>query len=235
MKEVKKTILIKLSGASLKTEKEDISFDFLNKLANQIKILSTKYNIGIVLGGGNIWRGNVSSKYNIERYTADYMGMLATLMNSLAIESCLTNIGVNAKIFSSLEVDKIAESHIIKNVKEELKKGTITIFACGTGMPYFSTDTGAAIRAVEMGADFILMGKNNVHGVYSDDPNINSNAKFYDKLTYDYLIQNDLKVMDISALSICKEFNIKLIVFKINEENSIINVMNKKTKFTIIE
>ncbi|MEG2801994.1 MAG: UMP kinase [Malacoplasma sp.] len=235
MNNKKLTILLKLSGASLKVDDENISFDFLNQLAHQIKVLVEKFNVAIVVGGGNIWRGNISDKYNMVRYNADYIGMLATLMNSIAIESALSNANVKSKIFSALNVDKVVEPHIIKNVKESIENGIVTIFACGTGMPYFSTDTGSAIRAVEIGADFILMGKNNVNGVYSDDPLKNPKAIFYENISYDDLIRNDLKIMDISALSICKEYKIKLIVFKINEPNSIINVMNKKVKFTTIE
>lgn len=235
MNKKKQTILLKLSGASLKDNNEPISFDFLNELASQIKELIKTYNVAIVVGGGNIWRGNVSAKFNMVRYNADYIGMLATLMNSLAIESSLTNLEIKSKIFSAINVDKIVEPHIIKNVNESLSNGIVTIFACGTGMPYFSTDTGSAIRAVEIGADFILMGKNNVNGVYSDDPLRNNKAIFYEKISYDDVIQKDLKIMDISALSICKEYKIKLIVFKINETNSILNVMNNKVKFTTIE
>lgn len=235
MNKAKKTILLKLSGASLRNNNDPISFDFLNQLAFQIKELLKTYNVAIVVGGGNIWRGNVSEKFNMVRYNADYIGMLATLMNSLAIESALTNLEIKSKIFSAINVDKIADTHVIKNVNESLLHGVVTIFACGTGMPYFSTDTGSAIRAVEIGADFILMGKNNVNGVYSDDPLINKKAILYENISYDDVIQKNLKIMDISALSICKEYKIKLIVFKINEPNSILNVMDKKVKFTLIE
>lgn len=233
----KTTIMLKLSGASLnlKDNNNIISFDVLNELANQIKELSKHFNIAIVIGGGNIWRGAIAEKVNMPREQADYMGMLATIINSIALESALKNLNINAKVFSKIDVEKICDNYYIRNVKEYLQNEGVVILAAGTGMPYFSTDTSAAIGAVEINAKYILMGKNNVDGVYSEDPMLNPHAVFYDRLSFDDVISKNLKVMDASAIAICKEYKIKIIVFKINEPNSIVNALNKKTKFTIID
>lgn len=233
----KTTIMLKLSGASLNHDDNDniISFEILNDIAQQVKLLSQHFNVAIVLGGGNIWRGAIASKVNMPRDQADYMGMLATIINSIAFESILKNIGIDAKVFSKIEMEKICDTYYLRNVKNYLANGGVAILAGGTGMPYFSTDTGSAITAIEINAKFILMGKNNVDGVYSNDPMIDPNAIFYTKLTYDEVISKNLRVMDTTAIALCKEYKTKIIVFNINEKNSIINTLNKKTKFSIIE
>lgn len=232
----KTTIMLKLSGASLNhnDEKNTISFNILNDIANQVKVLTKHFNVAIVLGGGNIWRGAIADKINMDRAQADYMGMLATVINSIAFESALKNIGVDAKVFSKIEMEKVCDTYYLRNVRDYLNQGGVAILAAGTGMPYFSTDTGSAITAVEIDAKYILMGKNNVDGVYSDDPMKNPDAVFYDELSYDEVISQDLKVMDVTAIALCKEYKTKIIVFNINEENSIIDALNKKNKFTII-
>lgn len=231
----KKTIMLKLSGASLKDKNSNISFEFLNHLAQQIKVLINHYNVAIVLGGGNIWRGNFVEESKMDRYQADYMGMLATVMNSVALQSVLKNNNIKCKVFSKIEMPKVADDYLIRNVLDELNNGTVTILAGGTGNPFFTTDTGSAIAAIEIKADAILMGKNDVCGVYSDDPKKNPDAIFYDQLTFDDLIVKNLKVMDAAAISLCKEYKIQIIVFKINEENSIINTLKRQNKFTIIK
>lgn len=231
----KKLIVLKISGASLKgSNNEIIDIDFLNEIARQIKVLSCDYKMAIVLGGGNIWRGNIAKNIKMERYKADQMGMLATVMNSLALQSALSNVDVKAKIFSTIEMEKIADSYIIRNLKSSLENGEIAILSCGTGRPYFTTDTGIAVSAAELGASYILMGKNNVDGVYDSDPNINPNAVFYEKLNYTKAIEDGLGVMDVTAATICRQCNIKTIVFRINKENGIIDALNKKSKFTLI-
>ncbi|WP_412032263.1 UMP kinase [Malacoplasma muris] len=231
------TIMLKLSGASLNHNDSDniISFEILNEIAQQIKVLINHFNVAIVLGGGNIWRGSIASKVNMPRDQADYMGMLATIINSIAFESILKNINIDAKVFSKIEMEKICDTYYLRNVKDYLNKGGVAILAAGTGMPYFSTDTGSAITAIEIGAKFILMGKNNVDGVYSCDPLENPNAEFYKTLTYDDVISKNLRVMDTTAIALCKEYKTKIIVFNINEKNSIIDTLNRKSKFTIIE
>lgn len=233
----KTTIMIKLSGASLNNgdEKNIISFDIVNEIAMQIKALSKIFNIAVVIGGGNIWRGSIAQDVNMPRDQADYMGMLATVINSIAFESTLKNIGVKAKVFSKIEMEKICDTYYLRDVKEYLANNGVAILAAGTGMPYFSTDTGSAIGAAEINAKFILMGKNNVNGVYSKDPMIHKDAIFFDKLSFDDVISKNLKVMDTSALAICKEYSIKIIVFNINEKNSIVDTLNNNKKYTIIE
>lgn len=235
--ENKKTIMLKLSGASLNFNNSDevISFEIINDLANQIKILKKYFNIAIVVGGGNIWRGSIAEKVNMKREEADYMGMLATVINSIAFQSSLKNVGVDAKVFSKIEMEKVCDTYYVRNVKEYLNNGGVAILAAGTGMPYFSTDTGSAIGAAEINASFILMGKNNVDGVYSKDPIIYNDAEFYPQLSFDDVIEKDLKVMDSTAIALCREYNIKIIVFNINDKNSIIDALNRNKKFTIIE
>lgn len=232
----KQTIMLKLSGASLKDGDVDgpISFEILQHLAEQVKLLTPYYNIAIVLGGGNIWRGKIVEKINMERYQADYMGMLATVINSIALESVFKNNGIKTKVYSKLEITKVCDDYLIRNVLKDLENGVVTILAGGTGSPFFTTDTGSAIAAIEIKADAILMGKNDVDGVYSDDPKLNPNATFYPTLTYDDLFVKDLKVMDAAAISLCKEYKISLIVFKINEKWSIIKTLKKENKFTLI-
>lgn len=231
----KETLLLKISGASLKGKDDIIDFDFIKNIAKQIKLISEKFKIAIVLGGGNIWRGKNSSGINIERYKADQMGMLATMINSLAMESVFKLHDIKAKIYSTVDMEKIANNYIIRDLLESLENNEVIILACGTGRPYFTTDTGTAVSAAEIKANFILMGKNNVDGVYSKDPHIYSDAVFYPKLTYEKALSENLEVMDASAVSICKEHGIKTIVFKINEPNSIINALVMKSKRTIIE
>lgn len=234
MKNNKKLIIIKISGASLKGEKDIIDINFLNELALQIKEIYKSFRVAIVLGGGNIWRGNIASEIKMERYKADQMGMLATVMNSLALQSALKNIDIKANIFSTIEMEKIADNYVIRHLKDSLERDEVAILSCGTGRPYFTTDTGIAVSAAELQASYILMGKNNVDGVYDSDPNKNPNAKFFKHLTYSKAINDELKVMDSTAAAICKLTNIKTIVFKINEPNGIVNALNLKSRFTLI-
>ncbi|MDE5767552.1 MAG: UMP kinase [Malacoplasma sp.] len=230
----KELIILKISGASLKGEKDIINIEFLNEIARQIKELSSFYKVAVVLGGGNIWRGAIANQIGMQRYKADQMGMLATVMNSLALQSALTNIDVNSKIFSTIEMEKIVDSYIIRNLEFALDNNYVAILSCGTGRPYFTTDTGIAVSAAELGATYIMMGKNSVDGVYDSDPNVNKDAKFFEHLTYTKAIEDQLEVMDITAASILKQCNVKTIVFKINEYNAIINTLNKKSKFTLV-
>lgn len=230
----KKLIIIKISGASLKSEKDIIDIDFLNELARQIKEIYKSFRVAIVLGGGNIWRGNIASEIKMERYKADQMGMLATVMNSLALQSALKNVNIKANIFSTIEMEKIADNYVIRHLNDSLERDEVAILSCGTGRPYFTTDTGIAVSAAELQASYILMGKNNVDGVYDSDPNKNPNAKFFKHLTYSKAINDELKVMDSTAAAICKLTNIKTIVFKINEPNGIVNALNLKSRFTLI-
>ncbi|MCF0217575.1 MAG: UMP kinase [Malacoplasma sp.] len=231
----RKLIILKISGASLKGENNDIiNISFIKEIANQIKILNQTYKIAIVLGGGNIWRGNVGKQLGMPQYQADQMGMLATVMNSLAFQTVLNEIGVQNKVFSTIEMEKIVDSYIVRNILNWLNNNGVAILSCGTGRPYFTTDTGVALSAAELNAEYIMMGKNNVDGVYNCDPNVYPNAIHYPSLTYQKIINGNLGVMDMTAASICEKNKIKTIVFKINEKNAIINTLNQQTKFSLI-
>lgn len=230
----KNLIIIKISGESLKGNSNFIDVHFVNHICEQIKEVNQKYSVAIVLGGGNIYRGANSIDMKMERYKRDQIGMLVTVMNSLVFQSAFLNIGVESKIFSTIEMNKIADEYIIRNIKTSFAKNHVVFFACGTGRPFFTTDTGIAVSAAELEAKYILMGKNNVDGVYDSDPNINKNAKFYPHLTYTKMINDELKVMDITAASICKQNKIESIIFQINKKNAIIDVLNNKIKHTLI-
>ena len=220
-----KRVLIKLSGEGLANKEKSLDIDpeLINDLARQLKVLlDKKYQIGIVVGGGNFWRGASAEKNGIPRNRADYIGMLATVMNGMAIQAMLEKNGIKSRVMSSLSVDKrAAESYINEIAVSKLEKGEVVIFAGGTGRPYFTTDTTSALVASEINADIILMGKNGVDGIYDSDPKTNPNAVKFEKLTYDELLAKDLKVMDATAAAMARDNNIQLIVFNINEENSI--------------
>lgn len=232
----KPNIIVKLSGAALRDKSSDavLSGKKLVNLAKQLISLSKKYNIGVIVGGGNIWRGQDANAnlYDIDQ--AHYMGMLATVINSIALKEVIKKQNARACVYSLVDMPKVAYTYNLDDVKEHLNNGYICIFAAGTGSPYFSTDTGAALHAAEINAKCILVGKDGVDGVYSDDPNKNKNAKRFDKLTYDQIIKMDLKVMDMTSITFCKNNNIKLVVFNNNQDNGVLKAVAGKTKTTII-
>jgi uridylate kinase len=230
-------VILKLSGEALAGELGyGIDPKMLNTIAAQIKDLyELNVQVAIVVGGGNIWRGLAGSAKGIDRATADYMGMLATVMNSLALQDSLEKVGVPTRVQTSIEMRQIAEPYIRRRAIRHLEKKRVVIFAAGTGNPYFSTDTTAALRAAEIEADVILMAKNKVNGVYSADPLTNPNAEKYDRLTYLDVINRGLGVMDSTASSLCMDNNIPLIVFSILEEDNIKRVVLGEKIGTIIE
>ncbi|MGO3548544.1 MAG: UMP kinase, partial [Paucilactobacillus nenjiangensis] len=181
--------------------------------------------IAIVVGGGNMWRGEAGAQMGMERAQADYVGMLGTVMNALALQDSLESIGVPTRVQTSIEMRQIAEPYVRRKAVRHLEKGRIVIFAGGTGSPYFSTDTTAALRAAEINADAILMAKNGVDGVYNADPNKDSSAVKYDSLTHLEIIQNNLHVMDSTASSLSMDNNIPLVVFNLNETGNIMKVV----------
>ncbi|MBU0906326.1 MAG: UMP kinase, partial [Firmicutes bacterium] len=189
------------------------------------EVVELGVEVAVVVGGGNIWRGKIGSEMGMDRATADYMGMLATVMNSLALQDSLEKVGIETRVQSSIEMRQVAEPYIRRKAIRHLEKKRVVIFAAGTGNPYFSTDTTAALRAAEIEADVILMGKNNVDGVYSDDPKTNSNAKKYDELSFLEVIQQGLQVMDSTASTLCMDNDIPLIVFSIMEHGNIKRVV----------
>jgi len=183
-------------------------------IADQIsRVVSDGVEIAIVVGGGNIWRGLAASARGMDRATADYMGMLATVINGLALQDALEQVGVHTRVQTAVEMHQVAEPYIRRRAIRHMEKGRVVILAGGTGNPYFTTDTAAALRAVEIGAEVILMGKNNVDGVYDDDPKLNPQARRYAVLSHQEALERNLRVMDQSALALCRENNLPIIVF----------------------
>lgn len=232
-----KRIILKLSGEALAgNHGYGITADMINSVAMQIKgVIELGVEVAVVVGGGNIWRGIAGSKQGIDRATADYMGMLATVMNSLALQDALEAIDVPTRVQTSIEMKQIAEPYIRRRAIRHLEKKRVVIFAAGTGNPFFSTDTTAALRAAEIEAEVILMAKNKVDGVYSADPFVDANAKKYDSLTYLDVLNNSLGVMDSTASSLCMDNNIPVVVFSITQEGNIKRVIMGEKIGTTVE
>ena len=231
---MKKRILIKISGASLKSSDSVLDVSKIENLTKQISVLSKEYQISLVVGGGNIFRGTWSEEFQVNRNDADSMGMLSTMINGILLNNVFTKNNIKCKLFSALKVDKIIDEFTARDVNEALNNNYVCIFVAGTGSPYFTTDTGAALRAAETGSDMILMGKNGVDGVYNKDPLKYKDAVRFDFLTYEDIINQSLSVIDHSALTLCSDNNIDLLVFNINESDSLIKAMNKQIKTTLI-
>ena len=231
-----KRVVLKLSGEAL-AGKQGYGIDppVIQSIAQQISdIVKLDVDVAIIVGGGNIWRGMAGSAKGMDRASADYMGMLATVMNSLALQDSLEQIGVQTRVQTSIEMRQVAEPYIRRRAIRHLEKKRVVIFAAGTGNPYFSTDTTAALRAAEIEADVILMAKNNVDGVYSADPSIDKTAVKYNELHYLDLLKEELNVMDATASSLCMDNNIPIIVFSIMEEGNIKKVILGEKIGTII-
>lgn len=218
-----KRVVLKLSGEALAGNVGyGIDSDVISSISKQIKeIVELGVQVAIVVGGGNIWRGLAGSAKGIDRTTADYMGMLATVMNSLALQDGLERLNVPTRVQTSIEMRQVAEPYIRRKAVRHLEKNRVVIFAAGTGNPYFSTDTTAALRAAEIEAEVILMAKNKVDGVYSADPMVDANAEKYERLTFLEVLNKGLGVMDSTASSLCMDNDIPLLVFSIMEEGNI--------------
>ncbi|ANU17461.1 UMP kinase [Planococcus maritimus] len=218
-----KRIVLKLSGEAMAGGQGfGLSPEIIKSVAAQVKeIVDLGVEVAVVVGGGNIWRGKVGSEMGMDRATADYMGMLATVMNSLALQDSLEKQDVETRVLSSIEMRQVAEPYIRRRAIRHLEKKRVVIFSAGTGNPYFSTDTTAALRAAEIEADVILMAKNNVDGVYSADPKTDVEAVKYDELSYFEVIQQGLQVMDSTASTLCMDNDIPLVVFSIMEKGNI--------------
>lgn len=216
-------IVLKLSGEALSGEAGfGLEPSIIKSVSRQVKeVAELGVEIAVVVGGGNIWRGKVGAEMGMDRANADYMGMLATVMNSLALQDSLENLGIPTRVQTSIEMRQVAEPYIRRKAIRHLEKKRVVIFAAGTGNPYFSTDTTAALRAAEVEADVILMAKNNVDGVYNDDPKINQDAVKYDQLSYMDVLNEGLGVMDSTASSLCMDNDIDLLVFSISEDGNI--------------
>ncbi|MCX7875423.1 MAG: UMP kinase [Melioribacteraceae bacterium] len=231
-----KRILLKLSGESLAGENEfGINPKILNFFAEEIKkVYQLGVQIGIVIGGGNIYRGLNAEDQGIDRVTGDQMGMLATMINSLALQNTLENIGIYTRLMTAINMSAIAEPYIRRRAIRHLEKGRIVIFGAGTGHPYFSTDTAASLRAVEIQADAILKGTR-VDGVYDSDPEKNPQANMFEEISYLDVLQKDLRVMDLTAISLCKENNLPIIVFNMDKPDNLLKLVTGKNIGTSVK
>ena len=227
-------ILLKLSGEALVGDKTGgIDPEILIKYSNEIKKVYEKgVEIAIVIGGGNIYRG-FNNEYKIDRVQGDYMGMLATLINGLALQNTLENIGIPTRLQSSINVNKVAEPYIKRKALRHLDKKRIVIFSAGTGNPYFTTDSAAVLRAIEIEADVILKGTR-VDGIYNDDPNKNSDAFKFEKITFKEAISKGLKIMDTTAFTLSHENKLPIIVFDMNQEDNLLKVLNGENVGTLV-
>jgi len=218
-----KRVLLKLSGEAFSGGTDyGIDAATLLKVAQQIKkVIAMEVGVGIVVGGGNIWRGAKAEKEGMDRVTADYAGMLATVINALALQDVLESQGVPTRMQTAITIHQVAEPYIRRRAIRHLEKGRVVIFAAGTGNPYMTTDTAAALRAIETEAQVLLMTKNNVDGIYSADPVVDLKAKKFDKLTHFEMLNLRLEVMDATALSLCLENKLPIIVFDLQAPNSI--------------
>ncbi len=238
MSELKyKRIVLKLSGEALAGEKGfGINPPVIKKIAEEIKdVYNQGIQIAVVVGGGNMWRGEAGAEMGMERSQADYIGMLSTVMNGLALQDNLETAGVSTRLQTSIEMKQIAEPYIRRKAVRHLEKGRIVIFSGGTGNPYFSTDTAAVLRAAEIDADAILMAKNGTDGIYSADPNKDKNAVKFDKLTQKQILDKGLNVMDSTASSLSMDNDIPLVVFNLNEPGNIKRVVEGQNIGTIVE
>ena len=223
-----KRILLKVSGESLKGQRlHGVDPDALDYMANEIKSVSDMgVELGIVVGGGNIWRGSEAEVEGMDRATADYAGMLATIISALALQDVMEKrYDLNTRTLSAINVQAVAEPYIRRRAIRHLEKGRVVLFSAGTGNPFVTTDTGAALRALEIEADVLLMAKNNVDGVYDEDPKINANASKYEHITYINAIEKRLGVMDSTALSLCMENNVPIIVFDLFQQGNLSRIV----------
>ena len=222
-----KRILLKLSGEALKADSNAIiDPETVKGIAAQIKqIYDLGTEIGIVVGGGNIWRGKIGEELGMERAQADYMGMLATIMNGLSIQDALEGMGVPTRCMTALPIDTVAEPYIRRKAIRHLEKRRVCIFAGGLGSPYFSTDTACVLRATEIGAEIVLMAKNGTEGIYDSDPRKNPNAHMYSELTFNEILEKGLAVMDSTAASLCRDNKLPLIVFNMNKDGNILRAV----------
>ena len=219
-----KRVLLKLSGEALAGNQHfGLNHEVIDEVVDQIvKVHEMGVQVGLVIGGGNFWRGRQGT--NMDRTTADHMGMLATVMNSLAMMDAIEQRGIPVRIQTALDMISLAEPFILRKALRHFEMGRVVIFACGTGNPYCSTDTAAALRACEIGADMLLMAKN-VDGIYDSDPKTNPNAKKYEVLKYADIINRNLKVIDFTAATMCMENDVPTLAFGLNEENSIVRAV----------
>ena len=232
-----KRILLKLSGESLKGNRSHgIDPDSLDYMADEIKSVTSKgIELGIVVGGGNIWRGSEAEIEGMERASADYAGMLATVISALALQDSLERKHkLNTRTLSAINIQQVAEPYIRRRAIRHLEKGRIVLFAAGTGNPFVTTDTGAALRALEIEADVLLMAKNDVDGVYDKDPKLDDSAVRYESITYLDAIEKRLRVMDSTALSLCMEYSIPIVVFDLSKKGNLNRIVSGEKVGTLV-
>lgn len=231
-----KRVLLKLSGESLMGKKGfGIDHNVLEFFAKEIKKIQEKgLQLGIVIGGGNIYRGLSAEDQGIDRVTGDQMGMLATVINSLALQNAIEHAGVYTRLMTSIKMEEIAEPYIRRRAIRHLEKGRVVIFGAGTGHPYFSTDTAASLRAIEIEADVIVKGTR-VDGVFDSDPEKNPNAKKYETISYLDILKDNLKVMDLTAVSLCQENKLPMIVFNMDVPGNLFNLITGNEVGTLIQ
>jgi uridylate kinase len=230
-----KRVLLKLSGESLMGEKEfGLDPKMLQQYANEIKsIAELGVQVGIVIGGGNIYRGMNESETGIERAQGDYMGMLATVINGVALQSILEKVGLKTRLLTAIKMEQIAEPYIRRRAIRHLEKGRIVIFGAGTGNPYFTTDTAGSLRAVEIGADVILKGTR-VNGIYTADPEKDATATRFETISFKDVIAKNLKVMDMTAFTLCQENNLPIIVFDMNTPGNLLKITSGENIGTVV-
>ena len=231
-----KRALLKLSGESLKGESSyGVDPAAVRYAASQIKdVVQLGVDVGVVVGGGNIWRGSDAEAHGMDRATADYAGMLATVINALALQDALENIDLVTRTQTAIQVQAVAESYIRRRAIRHLEKGRVVLFAAGTGNPYMTTDTAAALRAIEIGADVLLMAKNNADGVYDSDPNKNPEARRFESLGYMDALNMRLDVMDTTALSLCMDNELPIIVFNLLNPGTLRRILSGERVGTLI-
>ncbi len=211
-----------------------IDSDVLEQISGEVqKVVALGVEVGLVVGGGNIYRGLSANKQGIDRVTGDQMGMLATVINSLAIQNSLEKRGIKTRVQSAIKMDEISEPFILRRALRHLEKGRVVIFSAGTGSPYFTTDTAAALRAVEIKADVIIKGTR-VDGVYDSDPEKNDQAKLYKSISYQDVLEKDLRVMDLTAITLCQENNLPIKVYNMNEIDNLLRLVNGEDVGTLI-
>lgn len=228
-------VLLKLSGESLMGQRQfGHDIDFIQSIAQDIKtVVDKKIQICIVVGGGNIYRGEQAAAFGMERVTADYIGMLGTIINALALQNMLERTGLSTRVLSAIPMSTICEPYIKRKAQRHLEKGRVVIFAAGSGNPFFTTDTAAVLRAIEMNCD-VLLKATKIDGVYSADPIKDSKAKRFEKLTYQKVLEDNLRIMDMAAIGLAKENCLPIVVFSIKNQNSLSNVLDNKGNFTKI-
>ena len=225
-------ILLKLSGEALQgSAPYGIDFSTLESIARQVAaVVARGVEVGMVIGGGNIWRGEPAATRGIQRATDDNMGMLATAINGLALQAAMERIGLHTRVQSAVTMMEVAEPYIRRRAIRHFEKGRVVIFVAGTGNPYFTTDTAASLRALEIGADVLMMAKNRVDGVYDADPNRDPTARKFDRLTYMEALERRLKVMDTTALSLCMDNKLPIIVFDLTQEGNLLKLVEGDDK-----